>query len=237
MPIPRASMPARKLARRPGNRRERHRIEIRERLYRAALNLFAERGFMETTVENITEAADVGKGTFFNYFPTKEHVLAAYGAERVARVERALEEARDAKRPVQEVIRELAADSAGQSKENPALLRAIYAAHASCMPVRVELQKRMRLARRTLARIFALAQERGEMRHDISTAEIARVTQIALMGTCMVWALHPDNSLRKTSLEIWDLMWPSLAPPAITFRPEKIRPGNSGLQPGGNRKS
>ena len=44
-----------------------------------ALGLFAERGFMETTVEDVTEAADVGKGTFFNYFPTKEHVLATYG--------------------------------------------------------------------------------------------------------------------------------------------------------------
>jgi AcrR family transcriptional regulator len=198
---------------RPANRRERHRLETRARLYRAALDLFAERGFMETTVEDITEAADVGKGTFFNYFPTKEHVLAAYGTERVARVERALEEARTTKRPVHEVIRELAADSAGQSKENPALLRAIYAAHVSCAPVRVELQKRMRLARRTLAQIFALAQERGEMRSDVSTTEIARLMQLALMGACMVWALHPDNSLRKSSLELWDLMWPSLADP------------------------
>lgn len=201
---------------RPRDRRERHRAETRARLYRAALDLFAERGFMETTVEDITEAADVGKGTFFNYFPTKEHVLAAYGTERVARVQRALEEARAGTRPVQEVIRELAADSAGQSKENPALLRAIYAAHVSCAPVRVELQKRMRLARRMLGRIFALAQERGEVRRDISTAEMARVTQMSLMGAAMVWALHPDNSLRRTSLEIWDLMWPTLAQPGAS---------------------
>jgi AcrR family transcriptional regulator len=69
-------------------------VETRERLYRAALELFAERGFLETTVVDITEAADVGKGTFFNYFPTKEHVLAAYGGERIAAVERALEKAR-----------------------------------------------------------------------------------------------------------------------------------------------
>lgn len=196
---------------RRANRRERHRVETRARLYRAALDLFAERGFMETTVEDITEAADVGKGTFFNYFPTKEHVLAAYGAERVARVERALEDAKATKGRVLEVIRELAADSAGQSKENPALLRAIYAAHVSCAPVRVELQKRMKHSRRILARIFALAQERGEMRRDVSVAELARLTQLALMGTCMVWSLQPDVSLRKTSLGLWDLIWASLS--------------------------
>ena len=58
------------------NRRERHRSEIRERIFSSALRLFAEHGYLQTTVEDITEAADVGKGTFFNYFPTKEHVLA-----------------------------------------------------------------------------------------------------------------------------------------------------------------
>ena len=64
-------------------RRERHRTEIRERLFRSALRLFAERGYLETTVEDITEAADVGKGTFFNYFQTTKHVLATFGAERL----------------------------------------------------------------------------------------------------------------------------------------------------------
>src|SRR5579862_9724680 len=90
---------------RPAGRRERRRLETRERIYRAALELFAERGFMETTVEDITEAADVGKGTFFNYFPTKEHVLATYGAERLANVERALERARATEGRVLDVVR------------------------------------------------------------------------------------------------------------------------------------
>src|ERR1700747_3362092 len=96
------------------DRRERRRLETRERLYRSALELFGERGFLETTVEDITEAADVGKGTFFNYFPTKEHVLAAYGGERIAFVERALEKARATSGSVLEVLGELATDSAGE---------------------------------------------------------------------------------------------------------------------------
>ena len=111
------------------NRRERHRLETHDKLYRSALELFGERGFLETTVEDITEAADVGKGTFFNYFRTKEHVLAAYGGERIAAVERALEKARSGSAPVLDVLGELAEDSAGQSHVNPAVLRAIYAAH------------------------------------------------------------------------------------------------------------
>ena len=60
------------------DRRQRRSAEIRERLFRAALNLFAQKGFAETTVEDITEVADVGKGTFFNYFPSKDHILLAF---------------------------------------------------------------------------------------------------------------------------------------------------------------
>src|SRR3984957_3008421 len=61
------------------SRRIRRSTELRERLFRAALVLFGKKGYAETTVEDVTEAADVGKGTFFNYFPTKEHILMAFG--------------------------------------------------------------------------------------------------------------------------------------------------------------
>jgi AcrR family transcriptional regulator len=57
------------------SRRERRRIETRERLYEAAMRLLSERDFDDVTVEMITEAADVGKGTFFNYFANKEAVV------------------------------------------------------------------------------------------------------------------------------------------------------------------
>ena len=196
-------------------RRERRRLETREGLYRAALELFGERGFLETTVEDITEAADVGKGTFFNYFPTKEHVLAVYGGERIAFVERALEKARATSGSVLEVLGELATDSAGQSHENPAILRAIYAAHASCAPVRAELQKRMRVSRKMLAEIISLAQKRGEIRSDAAPVELARLIQTVVIGFTMAWALNPETHFQSTARKTWELISPSLRADAI----------------------
>ena len=189
-------------------RRERRRAEIRERIFRAALQLFAERGFLETTVEDITEAADVGKGTFFNYFETKEHVLATLGAERVAAIERALERARMG--PALPALKEMAVDLAGQSGTSAALLRAIYAAHASCAPVRAELHKRLQHGRRMLTEIFTIAQERGEVRRDRSPAELARLTQVVWFGITLAWALNPESSLRGTAEDVWELMSPYL---------------------------
>ena len=192
-------------------RRERHRAETRDRLFRAALRLFAERGYQETTVEAITEAADVGKGTFFNYFPTKEHVLATFGDERIAVIERAVEEARKLKGPVLPALRNLTTDLAGQSSESAALLRSIYAAHASCLPVRAELQKRLRRARRLMAEMLTLGQQQGEIRRNLSAADLARLIQLIFHGVTLSWALNPDSALRDATQGVWDLISPALA--------------------------
>jgi AcrR family transcriptional regulator len=66
------------------SRRERNKADRRRRIFDAAMRLFVERGFEVVTVEQIAAAADAGKGTFFNYFPTKTHVLLEYHA-RIAR--------------------------------------------------------------------------------------------------------------------------------------------------------
>ncbi|TCU18027.1 TetR family transcriptional regulator [Rhizobium sullae] len=59
-------------------RRERKRRQTRERIEQAAMTLFLERGFDATTIEDITESADVSKRSFFDYFPSKEEVVFAW---------------------------------------------------------------------------------------------------------------------------------------------------------------
>lgn len=54
---------------------ERRIAATRERLVSTALALFAARGIYNTTVEDITEAADVGKGTFYQHFPSKTAII------------------------------------------------------------------------------------------------------------------------------------------------------------------
>ena len=57
------------------SRRERKKKETREKIFSNAIQLFRLQGFTATSVEQITQHADVGKGTFYNYFPTKEAVI------------------------------------------------------------------------------------------------------------------------------------------------------------------
>ncbi|MEV6277964.1 helix-turn-helix domain-containing protein [Nocardia sp. NPDC051832] len=54
--------------------RERKRLRTRRALADAALRLFAEKGFAATTIEELVDAAEVSRSTFFRAFPTKEAV-------------------------------------------------------------------------------------------------------------------------------------------------------------------
>lgn len=56
-------------------RRDRKRLATRDAIVDAALGLFEEKGFAATTVDEITERADVAQRTFFRHFETKEAVL------------------------------------------------------------------------------------------------------------------------------------------------------------------
>lgn len=49
---------------------------VRERLFRIAVDRFRGQGYDGVSVSEITREAGVAKGTFFNHFPSKEHVLA-----------------------------------------------------------------------------------------------------------------------------------------------------------------
>ncbi|MEA4901245.1 TetR/AcrR family transcriptional regulator [Desulfitobacterium sp.] len=64
------------------SRRERKKQETYERLYNTALHLFHTRGYEITSIEQITQQADVGKGTFYNYFESKEAVVLEFSRRR-----------------------------------------------------------------------------------------------------------------------------------------------------------
>ncbi len=57
-------------------RRERKKEMTRQALLRAGIKLFGDRGFQGTRVEDITERVDLAKGAFYNYFDSKEALLA-----------------------------------------------------------------------------------------------------------------------------------------------------------------
>jgi AcrR family transcriptional regulator len=196
----------------PTNRRERQSLERRERLFRSALDLFARKGFAETTVEDITNAADLGKGTFFNYFPSKEHILLAFSEMQLAKLKAAFEEMRSANVSVPVFMRSLGARMTQEPIRNPAIIRILLQAFLTDSPVResvLNLQNRVIAIHTEMIRI---GQSRGEIRNDLPPEVIAHVFRQTIFGTLLIWTLHGDGTLLSRMEDSFEVLWSGLAP-------------------------
>lgn len=203
----------------PSDRRQRRSAEIRERLFRSALSLFAEKGFAETTVEDITEAADVGKGTFFNYFPSKDHILIAFGETQLGKLEAAIAEVQRTKESIPQFLRTLGTRMTQEPARNPEIMRALLQAYLSTTPVReamLDLQKRVQALHTQMIR---MGQERGEIRNDLPAEEIAYAFRQTIFGTVLIWSLYGDATLRARIESAFDLLWTGIA-----RRPDVTKP-------------
>jgi len=194
------------------NRRERRRLETREKLYRTALELFARRGYFETTTEDITEAADVGQGTFFNYFPTKAHVLLVLSEKQMKKVSMALQEAEAEDATIRDVLRRFLHRIVEELVSSPALTRSLLTILVAQDDVREIMRNMLALSRGRLARICALGQERGEIRRDRKAGELAMALQRNILGTLLIWAMqskgNPHAWLESTFEDFWEIARP-----------------------------
>jgi AcrR family transcriptional regulator len=133
--------------------RERKKARTRADLQRHALRLFRDRGYAATTVDDIAEAAEVSRSTFFRYFPRKEDVVLFDDVDPL-----------------------IAHAFAGQPAGTPlltALRRAWTTAFDRVTPEKRELEEvRMRLAR-TVPEVAAAVRERGGPTVGVITEVIA----------------------------------------------------------------
>jgi AcrR family transcriptional regulator len=194
------------------DRRQRRSSQIRERLFCAALDLFAQHGFADTTVEEITNAADVGKGTFFNYFPSKDHILLAFAEMQLGKLQSIIENLRSTDEPVPQFFRTLAVRMTEEPGRNPSIVRAMLLANLSSTPVREGMRINQARGHKLLTEFVAIGQERGEVRNDLSAGDIAQVFRQTVFGTLLVWSLYGDDSLATRIGTAFDVLWQGLSP-------------------------
>ncbi len=170
-------------------RRERKKEETRRRIFTAAISLFREKGFEQTTVDEITEKADVGRGTFFNYFPRKESVLAFLSEERLEVAEENGQVLLAEARPVRDKLIEVYAFAASAYTEDRELSRYVFnewmqRAFAPTEEVGCRWEK-------LLLKIIEQGQGNGELRSDVAADRMESVLSSVYMSTLYFWLCCP----------------------------------------------
>lgn len=84
----------------PQGLRERKKAQTARRIWRVAMELFAERGFDGVSTAEIAAAAEVSKMTLFNYFRTKEHLVVGPMEDHLDEPARVVRERAEGETPV-----------------------------------------------------------------------------------------------------------------------------------------
>lgn len=192
-------------------RRERRAAETRLRLFRCALQLFAERGFSNVTVEDITEAADVGKGTFFNYFETKDHVLGVMAEIQLGKVGHAASLAAQGKQSIHSVLHRLVLHLGEEPGRSPSLARAMISSFLASESVRAIIERNMVEGRKTVSEVVAAGQKRGEINPRLSKEKVAIQFMQSMMGTILLWSLRGEPALETWIEDSFQHFWRSVA--------------------------
>lgn len=166
------------------SRRERKKRETRRRLMEAALRLFREHGYADTTVEQIAEAADVAKSTFFNYFETKEAILPALVEWRLQQLEEALLPERGAPASPVARIKLALCLVAKDPLLDPLLVQRLFAA---VMHQRQKDAHPGRALTNLLAEQVRQAQVAGEIRADLDPIYLGGVIRALFFQQMLMW--------------------------------------------------
>lgn len=166
----------------------RRRARTRERIFAEAMRLFAERGFDAVTVADITEAADIGKGTFFTHFPSKRDVFRYLGEQVSAVMIAAAQEPGTAAQRLGRVMR-----AAGEWLEaHPEPARQM--AQARVVGVADLGSPNQRRLAETLGGIVADGVNRGELR-PVAVDDAVLVLQCSYFACVLAWATDPGRPL------------------------------------------
>jgi AcrR family transcriptional regulator len=180
----------------PG-RRERKKAATRRAIIETAVRLFGGHGIDAVTVEQIAAAADIGKGTIYNYFPTKEDIVVAFMVDLESQVQvkvqaRASHRAqRDAQRSVAAILIDFVQRQFELKRRHHAFVR-VFLGHMfmhteQFLPHMVQMQK---VIDPPLEALFSELQRRGRIRADVDLAELVLVFKTVQLGLTALWAVE-----------------------------------------------
>ncbi len=152
----------------------------------------------------------MGKGTFFNYFKSKDHVLSVMAEIQLGKVHGALEAAEAGKKPIRSVLHDLFRKITEEPGRSPELARALLTAFLSTN-IRDVLAQNMGEGRRMVGRILELGQKRGEIDPKLKTEQVALHLQQSFIGTMLMWSLRGDTKLQTAIEASFQHFWRAIA--------------------------
>ncbi|MBT2481745.1 TetR/AcrR family transcriptional regulator [Streptomyces sp. ISL-94] len=165
---------------------------MRNLLYESALALFAEQGYEGTTIDQITERADVARGTFFNHFQRKEDLVSSWAQQRkeqlIAQMAESLASGDDVTVQLERCMAALAKLNESDRDLTCVMLTAWV---KSGQPMLEEPA----YAGHVFADIVRLGQGRGEVTADVDPFLVGNLLRDSYLGILYRWSQAKDGQV------------------------------------------
>jgi AcrR family transcriptional regulator len=174
-------------------RRVRRQREILERLVHAAREFIQSRDLGSASVQDITDTADLGKGTFYNYFHSKYDLIPESIRERNNMLATAIQTARKNGNSALGVLLEhidRQAWHAPLQADRLIFYSNILSALTNQHDVRTAVAQRLDEALDQLVALVEMGQGRGEFRTDIAARELAAYVHVFSWGVGVISWIH-----------------------------------------------
>jgi AcrR family transcriptional regulator len=197
----------------PPSRRARKKERTRREIYQAAMGLFGARGFDRVTIEQICDAADVARATFFLHFPSKSALLFEFSRGLAAELRERLKEPRESAaqefRSMVELVSQRWHEQGGVMR---AMLREFFVTPESLAAARAEGGE----LRAAIEDIVERGQARGEFRRGLEPRLAAAVF---LSTSCAILPGHvlDRSGAAKTREGLVDVVLGGLLEPAAAI--------------------
>jgi len=180
----------------PPTRRERRRLEVRDRIVESALSLFESQGYEATTVAEIVRRSDIAYGTFFNHFPSKLHLLREVADHSMRDLFESVEEIRKQPGDFEGRLVALFLRSSERALEKgPPMRELIGAMMALAFPETAGSDDRR--IRQAFGRILEDGVARGELRSDVDLETLLEVVVGAWYSMFFSWVHFEGYPLRE----------------------------------------
>jgi len=175
--------------------RQKKALETREKLLKTSLDLFNKHGYEHVSIEQITKACNVSKGTFYTYFPSKYDVILEKFKELdrfYSTVEKNINRTLPASEKILLVYQEQMKYLTNVVGKD--LLRTVYTA---AMTSQVEQDHYLISPQRKIFQIINAYLEDGirlgEFRQDMQVNQVPAIIQRCMRANVYDWLIHNED--------------------------------------------
>jgi AcrR family transcriptional regulator len=158
-------------------RRERKKKETRDAIFKIAHKLFKQKGFEDTSVEDITERVDIAQSTFFNYFPRKEDILVEIFKRKLPFLKMKCQEILQSDESIKTKIHKIFSTTAVIAAKNESISRAMMIKNFSSFSNTPHDGVFFEGFRSALSLVLKKGQEEGQIRSDIPAIKLANMLE------------------------------------------------------------